>query len=77
MCVDQTRERDQTVRLDGLVGLVREGLTILMVEQNAVRAIEAADRGYVMRTGEIVAAGSAVDLGGKQGLLSSYLGSDR
>jgi branched-chain amino acid transport system ATP-binding protein len=57
--------------------LVREGLTILMVEQNAVRAIEAADRGYVMRTGEIVAAGSAVDLGGKQGLLSSYLGSDR
>lgn len=55
--------------------LVREGLTILMVEQNAVRAIEAADRGYVMRTGEIVAAGSAVDLGGNQGLLSSYLGS--
>lgn len=55
--------------------LVREGLTILMVEQNAVRAIEAADRGYVMRTGEIVAAGSAIDLGGKQGLLSSYLGS--
>jgi branched-chain amino acid transport system ATP-binding protein len=57
--------------------LVAEGLTILMVEQNAVRAIEAADRGYVMRTGEIVASGSADELGGAQGLLSSYMGVDR
>jgi branched-chain amino acid transport system ATP-binding protein len=57
--------------------LVAEGLTILMVEQNAVRAIEAADRGYVMRTGEIVASGSADDLGGAQGLVSSYMGVDR
>ncbi|MHB1212524.1 MAG: ATP-binding cassette domain-containing protein, partial [Candidatus Nanopelagicales bacterium] len=57
--------------------LVREGLTILMVEQNAVRAIEAADRGYVMRTGEIIAAGTAADLGGAEGLVSSYLGVER
>jgi branched-chain amino acid transport system ATP-binding protein len=57
--------------------LVAEGLTILMVEQNAVRAIEAADRGYVMRTGEIVASGSADELGGAQGLVSSYMGVDR
>jgi len=56
--------------------LVADGLTILMVEQNAVRAIEAADRGYVMRTGEIVASGSAAELGGAQGLVSSYLGVD-
>ena len=57
--------------------LVAEGLTILMVEQNAVRAIEAADRGYVMRSGEIVASGSAAELGGAQGLVSSYLGVNR
>jgi branched-chain amino acid transport system ATP-binding protein len=57
--------------------LVAEGLTILMVEQNAVRAIEAADRGYVMRSGEIVASGSAADLGGAQGLVTSYLGVNR
>lgn len=57
--------------------LVREGLTILMVEQNAVRALEAADRGYVMRSGEMVAAGSAEALGGAEGLVSSYLGVDR
>jgi branched-chain amino acid transport system ATP-binding protein len=57
--------------------LVAEGLTILMVEQNAVRAIEAADRGYVLRTGEIVASGSADELGGAQGLVSSYMGVDR
>lgn len=54
--------------------LVQEGLTILMVEQNAVRALEAADRGYVMRTGQIVASGSASELGGAEGLVSSYLG---
>lgn len=59
---------------DIVAELVRDGLTILMVEQNAVRAIEAADRGYVMRTGEIVAAGSAAELGGAEGLVSSYLG---
>lgn len=57
--------------------LVADGLTILMVEQNAVRAIEAADRGYIMRTGEIVASGSAADLGGAEGLVSSYLGVER
>jgi branched-chain amino acid transport system ATP-binding protein len=59
---------------DIVTELVTDGLTVLMVEQNAVRAIEAADRGYVMRTGEIVASGSAADLGGAQGLVSSYLG---
>ena len=57
--------------------LVAEGLTILMVEQNAVRAIEAADRGYVMRSGEIVASGSAAELGGAQGLVTSYMGVTR
>ena len=57
--------------------LVADGLTILMVEQNAVRALEAADRGYVMRSGEIVASGSAADLGGAQGLVTSYLGVNR
>ena len=57
--------------------LVAEGLTILMVEQNAVRAIEAADRGYVMRTGEIAASGSVAELGGAQGLVTSYLGVNR
>ncbi len=57
--------------------LVQGGLTILMVEQNAVRAVEAANRGYVMRTGSIVAAGSAQELGGAEGLVSSYLGIER
>ena len=61
---------------DIVAELVREGLTILMVEQNAVRALKAADRGYVMRTGEIVASGTAEELGGGEGLLSSYLGID-
>ena len=37
----------------------REGVTILLVEQNAKLALEVADRGYVMESGEITIAGEA------------------
>lgn len=45
-----------------LDGLRREGLTILLVEQNANRAIQLADYTHVLRTGEIVASGTAREL---------------
>jgi branched-chain amino acid transport system ATP-binding protein len=46
-----------------LLGQLRsEGRTILVVEQQAQRVLSVADRGYVMRTGEIVAEGSGSDL---------------
>lgn len=53
-----------------------EGMTVLMVEQNAVRTLEIADRAYVMRNGKIVASGSAAELGSTEGLISSYLGAE-
>ena len=39
------------------------GMTILLVEQNALQALSIANRGYVLQTGEVVLSGSAQDLG--------------
>ncbi|MFM9136267.1 MAG: ABC transporter ATP-binding protein [bacterium] len=64
--------------VDQVFGIVEElraeGITVLMVEQNAVRTLEIADRAYVMRTGVIVGQGTAEELGDAEGLISSYLG---
>jgi branched-chain amino acid transport system ATP-binding protein len=52
----------------------RQGTTILMVEQNAHRALQMADRGYVMETGRIVLAGAAGDLLADDHVRRAYLG---
>jgi len=51
-----------------------EGGTILLVEQNARQALEVADRGYVMETGQIMLEGSATDLQADEGVEKAYLG---
>ena len=50
------------------------GLTLLVVEQSAQRILEIADRGYVLRSGEVVASGLARDLLAHQDLFDTYLG---
>lgn len=45
-----------------IVKLHKEGLTILLVEQNARLALGLADRGYVLENGSVVASGNASDL---------------
>jgi branched-chain amino acid transport system ATP-binding protein len=52
----------------------REGVTILLVEQNVRAALSLADRGYVLRTGEIVIAGSAQELLDDPQIVTQYLG---
>ncbi|OZI63009.1 ABC transporter ATP-binding protein [Bordetella genomosp. 11] len=47
---------------DKLVELATSGLTIIMVEQKASRALQIADSGYVMHTGQVVYAGPAREL---------------
>ena len=52
----------------------REGTTILLVEQNAVMALQVAHRGYVLETGEIVLADSAESLRQNETVQKAYLG---
>ena len=55
-----------------------EGRTMLVVEQNATRLLEVADRAYVLRTGEIAAEGAASDLLARDDLFDTFVGaSDR
>ena len=51
-----------------------EGLTILLVEQNLKKALEMADRGYVVETGSISIEGAAADLLADPAIRSAYLG---
>jgi branched-chain amino acid transport system ATP-binding protein len=57
-----------------LARLRDEGRTILVVEQNARRALELADRGYVLRTGQIVREGSGADLAAQADLFAAFIG---
>lgn len=54
--------------------LATEGLTILLVEQNLKKALEVADRGYVVETGSITMQGPAHDLLSNEGIRAAYLG---
>ena len=54
--------------------LNEQGTTILLVEQNARKALGAAGRGYVLETGRIVLAGSARDLQDDEAVKRAYLG---
>ncbi len=53
-----------------------QGVTILLVEQNAAQSLALADRGYVLETGAIVMAGRAEALLADEGVRTAYLGED-
>jgi branched-chain amino acid transport system ATP-binding protein len=59
---------------DLIVELHRRGRTVLVVEQNALRALEIADRGYVLRTGLIAAEGSGAELAAHEDLFGTFVG---
>ena len=52
----------------------KEGTTILLVEQNALRALEIADRAYVLETGQIRLTGTGDDLLHNPAVRRAYLG---
>jgi branched-chain amino acid transport system ATP-binding protein len=54
--------------------LHQKRVTILLVEQNARKALAAADRGYVLETGEIVLSGPSQDLATNPQVKKAYLG---
>ena len=51
-----------------------EGLTVLVVEQNAHLALQAADSGYVLEAGHVVLSGSSAELRSDDSVRRSYLG---
>lgn len=54
--------------------LNRDGITILLVEQNANLALSIADRGYVLETGEIKLTGTGSELLANEDVRKAYLG---
>ena len=59
---------------DALANLNRSGTSILLVEQNVVRALELASRAYVMQSGRIALQGSAQEIGASDEVRRAYLG---
>ena len=60
--------------LDIIRGLKGDGLTILLVEQNARAAFAIADRAYVLETGRVTASGTTAEIEVDQRLREAYLG---
>jgi len=52
------------------------GVTVLLVEQNAVQALNLANRGYVLETGDIVLSGSGAELLADDRVRAAYLGEE-
>ncbi|MBE3584271.1 MAG: ATP-binding cassette domain-containing protein [Limnochordaceae bacterium] len=61
---------------DRIRSLQTQGITILMVEQNADRALAVADRAYVLASGQIVLSGPARELAADPHVRQAYLGEE-
>ena len=57
-----------------IAGLKAQKLTILLVEQNARKALQVADRAYVLRLGQIARSGTAAEIAASTDLDALYLG---
>ncbi len=60
--------------LEIIRGFKRDGVTVLLIEQNARAALAIADRGYVLETGRVAATGTAVDIQADERVRAAYLG---
>lgn len=54
--------------------LNQAGLTVLMVEQNANKALKVADRGYILKTGKIIMENTSENLRNNEEVIKAYLG---
>jgi len=60
--------------LDAIVSLRKDGITVLLVEQNASAALAIADRGYVLETGKVAYTGAGSALLADPQVKAAYLG---
>ncbi|HPY37711.1 MAG TPA: ABC transporter ATP-binding protein, partial [Clostridia bacterium] len=62
----------------GIFDIIRrindEGVTVLLIEQNANAALKIANRGYVLETGSIIMTGSGSELLNNEKVKQAYLG---
>jgi branched-chain amino acid transport system ATP-binding protein len=59
-----------------VVEVNKQGTPVLLVEQNALMALDVAERGYVMETGRIALAGPASELKTNEQVRKTYLGEE-
>jgi branched-chain amino acid transport system ATP-binding protein len=59
-----------------IVEINKQGTPILLVEQNALMALDVANRGYVLETGRVALEGPAADLKTNEQVRKTYLGED-
>ncbi len=57
-----------------IVKIREQGITILLIEQNAAAALDVADRAYVLESGKIKMSGKASDLAKDEAVTKAYLG---
>ncbi len=66
------------ILVDQIFDIIKElhaaGTTILLVEQNATKALQIADRGYVLETGSITLSGTGAELAQSDEVRKAYLG---
>jgi branched-chain amino acid transport system ATP-binding protein len=60
--------------LDAILSLRAQGVAILLVEQMVERALEIADRGYVLQNGRLIADGPAHEIAASEALRAAYMG---
>jgi branched-chain amino acid transport system ATP-binding protein len=64
-----------------IISMIREirsqGVSILLIEQNANMALRAADIGYVMETGRITMTGTGTELAANEQVREAYLGKSK
>jgi branched-chain amino acid transport system ATP-binding protein len=80
MMLDEPSMGLSPIMMERIFSTVRElkdqGVTILLVEQNAQAALGLADYGYVIETGRIVLAGSGPELASNEEVRKAYLGEE-
>jgi branched-chain amino acid transport system ATP-binding protein len=59
---------------ESLIEINRQGLTILLVEQDVMTAFELASRAFIVETGRVVKGGPTADLADDPGIRQAYLG---
>ena len=78
MMLDEPSMGLAPILVDQIFDIVKElhknGTTILLVEQNARKALQIADRAYVLETGKITLSGTGAELASSDAVKKAYLG---